>query len=284
VSSVSDPSPPALSIGTIVVPIDGSELSVRAVAPAVAIAEAVEARIRLVTVVADEGELAAGHERLDEGARLVPPSMHPALDVLIDEDPVRTLLGIAAEPGAILCFASHDRTRLSADLLHSIGSHVAARASVPYILVGSHVSPPPAVRDVVVALDGVSAPDRLLATAAAWAARLGGPLRIVTVYEPAPDDVRTPGHYTRRHGPAIDPDVYLTSVQHHVDGAGLTKVEMTSIPDPTSVSAGLEQHLSEHPAYLVVLGPARHDLSPFSVARDLLRGSPPPLLVLGRAE
>jgi hypothetical protein len=134
--------------------------------------------------------------------------------------------------------------------------------------------------DVVVALDGVDDPDLVLTTGVQWALRLGAGLRIVTVYEPTPADLRHPDHYSRHHGPPCDPDDYLAAVQRRVDGAGVTSCTTTAIADPVSVAAGLAEHLAARPAFLLVLGGPRHPHRwPSPVLRDLLRTSRPPMLV-----
>jgi nucleotide-binding universal stress UspA family protein len=50
----------------------------------------------------------------------------------------------------------------------------------------------------VVAVDGVEALEPLLAAAAAWSRQLLAPLRVVTVYEPVPADIRRPRHLYER--------------------------------------------------------------------------------------
>jgi hypothetical protein len=80
------------------------------------------------------------------------------------------------------------------------------------------------------------------------------PWRIVTVYERVLADLRTPGHFSRDHGPPGDPDVYLASMRERVADVGLSGVDTVAIPDDVSVSAGLEDHLANSPARLLVLG------------------------------
>src|SRR5262249_8093820 len=95
-----------------------------------------------------------------------------------------------------------------------------------------------------------------------------------------PADLRDPDHYSRRHGPPTDPDAYLEGVQRRVDDAGLTSCTTAAIADPVSVPVGLAEHLVERPAFLLVLGVHRRHLRwPSNVVRDLLRMSPPPMLI-----
>ena len=68
------------------------------------------------------------------------------------------------------------------------------------------------------------------------------------MYEPVLSDLRRPEHFTRDHGPPGDPDVYLSSMRERVADVGLTGVDTVAIPDPVSISAGLEQHIADAPA------------------------------------
>jgi nucleotide-binding universal stress UspA family protein len=269
-----------MTFETVVVPIDGSTLSRRAVPAAAAIAAGGRADVRLVSVAHNDGELAWSYDQVHEAAELLPSDMTSRVDVLVDGDPAGVLLDIAEDPSNVLCFGTHDHHWLATELLGRVGSRIVERASHPFLVVGGDGVPPVPKDDVVVAIDGVEDPTPLLSTAVTWAQRLGAGLRIVTVYEPTPADLRRPDHYLRRLGPPCDPDVYLDAVRRGIDDSGLTSCTTVAIPDPVSVAAGLEQHLAEHPAFLLVIGGARRRHWPTSVLRDLLHGSVPPILVV----
>jgi nucleotide-binding universal stress UspA family protein len=135
----------------------------------------------------------------------------------------------------------------------------------------------------VVAVDGVEAPEPLLSAAAAWARHLQAPLRVVTVYEPVPADIRQPNHYTRLHGPPGDPGTYLHTLGRYLEETGVVPVDLTAIPDATSVADGLTRHLYERPALLLLVGgrrPGPH-VTP-GMLRHLLREMPLPILVVNR--
>jgi nucleotide-binding universal stress UspA family protein len=269
-----------MTFHTIVVPVDGSTLALRAVPAAAAVAAVAHAKVRLLTVAHNDGELAWAYDQVHAAGRLAPAEMTSAVDVVVDGDPVRVLIDTGAEPGYVLCFSTHDQPWMASELLGRVGSRVVQRTSHPFMVVGPNGSPPVAGDDVVVAIDGVTDPSPVVATAVQWARQLSTGLRIVTVYEPTPADLRQPGHYSRSHGPPCDPDEYLDGVQRRVDGAGLTRCTAAAIADPVSVAVGLAQHLADRPAFLLVLGGPRHRLRwPSTVLRDLLRSSPPPMLV-----
>jgi nucleotide-binding universal stress UspA family protein len=140
--------------------------------------------------------------------------------------------------------------------------------------------------DVVVALDGVDNAEPVLAVAAEWALQLHSRLRIVTVYEPVPSDVRRPEHYTRLHGPPGDPDAYLSAMAQRVSDIGLEGLETVAIGDPIGPAPGIEQHLADRPALLLVLG-GGHPHRPHvhaGVAHSVLLNATMPVLIVNRNE
>jgi len=269
-----------MTFQTIVVPVDGSTLALRAVPAAATLAAAAHAKVRLLSVAHNDGELAWAYDQAQTAAGRLPAEMTSAVDVFVDGGPVRVLLDTGAEPGNVLCFSTHDQPWMASELLGRVGSRVVQRAAHPFLVIAPNSTPTVPSDDVVVALDGVTDPDPVLSTAVEWARQLGTGLRIVTVYEPTPADLRQPDHYSRLHGPPSDPDDYLHGVEGRVDEAGLTSCTTAAIPDPVSVAVGLAEHLADRPASLLVLGGPRRRLRwPSTVVRDLLRGSPPPMLI-----
>lgn len=268
----------------IVVPIDGSELSARAIPIAAAIARASGAGIRLVGFARDDTEFSWMYDRVHDAKSLVAAPI-PEGEVLVGGDPAGRLLELASDPSNVFCFESHDHVEPVAAVLHSVGSHLIERATEPFVVVGpnANANAEALAGDVVVALDGVGDPEPLLSAASDWARRLGATLRVVTVYEPVPADLRTPDHFTRAHGPASDPDVYLQSMQRRVVDAGLAGVvEVVAIPDPVSVAAGVVSHLEDREAFLLVVGGRVGAHVTPGVLRGLLRTVTLPVLVVNR--
>jgi nucleotide-binding universal stress UspA family protein len=268
---------------TIVVPIDGSTFSLRALQPAAAIAAAAGAKILVATVVPDEGHLARGYETVQAATKQLPGMVTSAADVLIATDPYAALVDLASATANVLCFATHDRNRLASRLLRSVGSGLVERAPDSFIVVGPHSAPAASAGEIVVALDGIDDPEPLLSVAVMWASRLGAPLRIVTVFEPTPADLRNPDHFSRDHGPPIDPEVYLNGVRERVSQVRLVGVETTAVPDPVSVAGGLATEFAEHAPFLIVVGGGSRRLWPPSVVSSLLRGMGPPMLVVNHS-
>ena len=243
---------------TLIVPLDGSDFAAKALPAAVAIARMGHAGLRLVGIARDDDELAPVQRHVNRTAREVAATKGPEVDVIVDPDPTGALLELAADCTNVLCFASHDHRTVAARLIHSVGSALVARAPCPIVVVGEHAAQAAWATDVVVAVDGVGDPQPLLATVMSWARQLGAPLRIVTVFEPAPEDLGRPGHFTRHHGPPVDPDVYLGAIERGIEGHGLASVSTASIPDPVGVTDGIVDHIASRPAGLLVVGGGRH--------------------------
>jgi nucleotide-binding universal stress UspA family protein len=269
---------------TLIVPLDGSEFAAKALPTAVAIARAGHAGVRLVGIARDDDELASVRRHVNATARRVAATKGLEVDVIVDPDPTGALLELAADCTSVLCFASHDYRSVATRLIHSVGSALVARAACPIVVVGEHAAQAARATDVVVAVDGVGDPQPLLATATSWARQLGAPLRIVTVFEPAPADLDQPGHFTRHHGPPVDPDVYLGAIERGADGHGLASVSTASIPDPVGVTDGIVDHLASRPAGLLVVGGGRPKGLRAGTVRELLRTVSVPLVVVNRQD
>src|SRR5258705_4324513 len=98
---------------TIVVPLDGTDFSARAIPVARAIARARKADLRLVGVARTAAETEPLRRHLAEAAQLVAvltaeADGPPGTDVIVDDDTAVALLRIAGEPDTVPCFAAHD--------------------------------------------------------------------------------------------------------------------------------------------------------------------------------
>jgi hypothetical protein len=265
---------------SVVVPLDGSDFAGRALPTASSIARCAHVPMRIIGVARAHDQLSRVYDHVHAAVRSVTNGSAPDVDIVIDPDPVAVMLHVGDEPGALLCFASHDRPHVPARLMHSVGSELMARATQPYVVVGERVTSDAPARDVVVAVDGVGDQQPLLEAAASWAPRLQTALRIVTVYEPVLADLRRPDHYTRMHGPAGDPDRYLEGVRGEVARYGVTNVSTEAIPDPISPAQGLEAHLQTRPATLLVVGGTRNKHPIGGTVRRLVSTAGAPLLVV----
>jgi hypothetical protein len=267
----------------LVIPLDGSEFAAHALPVGIELASAANATVRVIGIPPTDAELAWTYDHVYDDAKRAGLDLDD-VEVRVDPEPVKILLEIADHEGTALCVASHDRVPPAAKIMHSVGSALIERGQHPLVVVGAKASTESLGSDVVVALDGVANAEPLLAVAAAWALSLQSRLRIVTVYEPVLSDVRRPAHFTRHHGPPGDPDIYLSSMRERVTDVGLVGVDTVAIPDPVSISAGLEQHLASAPARLLVLGGGEHRGVSLlrGVVRNVLDNAKLPLLIVNR--
>jgi nucleotide-binding universal stress UspA family protein len=270
---------------TMVIALDGSEFAARAVPVGMTLARRGGTDVRGVAIARNDAEVEWTYKRVFEDSNLEGLD-RAEIDFLVDPDPAKVLLAKTAADSSVLCIATHDRPKPVTALMHSVGSEVIERATHPVIAVGSNASVESLADDVVVALDGVDNAEPLLAVGAAWAAQFHSRLRIVTVYEPVLSDVRRPEHYTRLHGPPGDADVYLSAMAQRVNDVGLQGLDTAAIGDPIGPAPGLEQHLADRPALLLVLG-GGHAHQPHvhgGVARRVLANAPVPVLIVNRNE
>jgi nucleotide-binding universal stress UspA family protein len=266
----------------LVIPLDGSEFAARALPVGIELASTANARVRVVGIASTDAQLAWTYDHVYDDAKRAGLDLED-VEVRVDPEPVKVLLDLADTEGTALCLASHDRLPLAAKFMHAVGSELIERARHPLVVVGPNGSTEWLGRDVVVALDGVANAEPLLAVAAAWAIALQSRLRIVTVFEPVLSDLRRPEHFQRRHGPPGDPDVYLAAMRERIADVGLSGIDTVAIPDAVSIAAGLEQHLADAPAHLLVLGGGHRGVSPTrGVARKLLDNATVPLLIVNR--
>jgi nucleotide-binding universal stress UspA family protein len=182
--------------------------------------------------------------------------------------------------------ATHGRGR-SAALIGSVATDVVARGHDPVVLVGPAPPDHPNGHGVIVAVDETPASADLLPVGLGWAGLLGEPLTVATVAEPVPGPVRPDRAVRRVFGPDGDVHEFLDRLVAPLRAAGHT-VETLALYDPISPAEGLEAHLKNHPAALVVVsshtrtGPARLVFG--SVAAAIVRRSPSPVLVVPRPD
>jgi nucleotide-binding universal stress UspA family protein len=252
-----------VEVGHVVVPLDGSPFSERALPVAAWVAARLDADVHLVEVVppAEGQEGCEGAIRyLDSVAR-----RHRATgwEVVQDTDVGQALSEtVAIGPGRVACIATHGRDR-SAAVIGSVAASLLERSDRPAILVGPAGRPVTAEdAPVVVAVDGTRRDEALLPVALGWAARLGRRLEIVTVAEPAPPGHREEAAPRRARGPA-EPEAYVESLVARASGAGVT-VASRAVYDPISVRDGLVP-LIDRTAALVVLGSGRRQAVPLMV-------------------
>ncbi len=266
----------------VVIPLDGSESAVGALPIGISLASAAKARARVVGIAPTDAELDWTYRHVHDDAKRA-GLQEADVKVVVDPKPAAVLLAIGNDERNVLCLASEYEPDPVARLRHAVGSEVIERVRRPVVVTGPNAVVGPVGTAVVVALDGRDDVEVLLTTGAAWARRLGAPLRIVTVYEDIAPDVRETMHFSRAFGPREDPDGYLTSMRERIDDPGLGPVDLVSIPHDIGPGRGLEQHLGDEPARLLVIGghQSRPPCTPAGgVARHVLATVTCPVLVV----
>jgi len=165
----------------IVVPLDGSSSSERAVPIAADLANRLGAGLRLLTTEADVGDLSPT-AYLESIAAHVAGGVAVKTEVALDAEPAATILD-ATHPGRVgVCMATHARGRILSALHTSVTETVVARRRGPIVLVG------PACRatelrdgPALVGVDGTSDAMSRVTAAIPLLAALTGSLILVSV-------------------------------------------------------------------------------------------------------
>jgi nucleotide-binding universal stress UspA family protein len=227
---------PAPAYRTILVPLDGSPLSERALPEAVALAERSGARLLLLRVaVADfvtrtdprSGEpylvdLAADYLR-DVAGRVAAQSAAVAIETVEARgEPGPEIGRVAREREAdLIVMATHGRSGLGRWLYGSVADHVLRHAPAPVLLVSALCGPAPARAAgapgrVLVPLDGSPLAETALAPAAALADAFDARLLLLLVVEP-PSPGRAP-YGAGYVAAAYDPATALQEARGYLEG------------------------------------------------------------------
>jgi len=275
--------------GTLVVPLDGSELAACAAAAAARLAPRLDARVHFVSVASTQDDADVVRRQFDVAADLVPEASREIVMAdggAVSADTVtRAITEVVTRLGGVVCMASHGRGR-SAAVLGSVAEAVTAQSGGPVIIVGPAFDPEAWATHaaVVVCVDGTPESEAVVPIALGWARALAVPLSILTVAEPVPTPI--PGRsWQRMHGPDEDAARYLAALADRYLESGVS-VEVAVAYDPVSVATGLTDHLEEHPATLVAVATrARRGLGRLvmvSNAARILHEVPVPVLAVAR--
>jgi nucleotide-binding universal stress UspA family protein len=170
----------------LIVPVDGSDASWRAVDVAVNLARRVDASIEVVEVAFDQHDIAAAELQLAERLEQHDTAgVAVAAHVRLAAHSVAEVIGNEVElhPEATVVLASHGRGR-SAALLGSVTEELLERIFGPVLVVGPHVTTTHFDGPVIATVDGSKESESVLPLAAAWGIELGGEPWIVEVTDP----------------------------------------------------------------------------------------------------
>jgi nucleotide-binding universal stress UspA family protein len=270
-------------IETILVAIDGSRFSERALLAAVPLAERLDARLFLFSAVESEEE---ANDRIGRLADLRPPGIRTEIDVLPDPDPADAIATILDDLGnAVACIASRGRGR-SAAVLGSVANEIVRRRRQPTIVAGPAFSRERVGRGVVACVDETPASAGLLPVALQWSELLDDPLTVLIVAEPVLPPISPGAIPHRRFGPA-DAEPYLEQMVAPLRAQG-HDIRTKVIYDPVSPASGLRHYLWDYPSTLVAVsshlrrGLTRSVLG--SVAASIVRQISVPALLVPRPD
>lgn len=168
----------------VVVPIDFSAASWRAVPVAARLAAAVGGTVEVVTVVDRVGLVGGAEHDLVRGLDRVGDLPVPVRSQVLAGDTVAAALAshVESTDGRILVMSSHGRGRTAA-VLGSVVDDVLRLTFGPVVVVGPHVADDAgrADGDYVIAVDGSQAAENILPIVGAWAIEFGGVPWVVEV-------------------------------------------------------------------------------------------------------
>jgi nucleotide-binding universal stress UspA family protein len=170
----------------LIVPVDGSDASWRAVDVAVGLARRTDASIDVIEVVFDQDDVAEATARTAERIDQHDTSGVPVVTkVLVASDSVADAISDQVErhPEVTVVLASHGRGR-SAALLGSVTQELLERIFGPVLVVGPRVQSATFTGPIIATVDGSDASESVLPLAAAWGIELGAEPWIVEVADP----------------------------------------------------------------------------------------------------
>jgi nucleotide-binding universal stress UspA family protein len=276
-----------VTYGSVLVPLDGSELAERALVPGRVLAERFGADLHVSGVAVRRDErwwFGSYFDGLRQ--RGVTATEHVSDD---PHAPAGIITAARAIEPCLVCMATHGRAR-SAAVVGSTFTAVAARLAAPLVAVGPRAGwaeSDGAVPDrVVVCLDGQADAERSLPIAAGWAQCFGLPLSLVTAADPLllrSRLGRERAAATRHFPPDGDPRAYLEALAAESVFTGLA-VGTEVLWGPASPHITIGGHLDRHPGALAVAtthartGLARVALG--SSMSHIVHRSPVPVLVV----
>ena len=170
----------------LIVPVDGSDTSWRAVDVALSLARRTASTVHVVEVVFSSIDVSDAQIRLEEGVGQIDPSdVEVDVEVLVSDETVASAIDVAVtdSPGSTIVMASHGRGR-SAALVGSVAEDIVQRTFGPLIVVGPNVTVDDFSGPIVVSVDGSDESEAALPLAAAWGIELGVEPWIVNVIGP----------------------------------------------------------------------------------------------------
>lgn len=277
----------------IVVGVDGSDPAVAALAWAVRVARATDARIEVVTVTAEVplaaslgGVWAVGEDATEQAQAAQHHTLeqveHAGVDIttsIQDGQPTGVLLG-TAQGADLLVLGTHGYGAIESALLGSVGRQAVTHAVCPTVLVPQD---PGALGRFVVGVDGSETALHALRWAAGLARTVGASIEVVTAYQYTPVGIGSPWI-------APIPSISDTELRDAASQVLDTAVERADAQDVvgertvTTGSAAIRLRERAQDAGLLVVGSRGHGgftgLLLGSVSRSCLTHAPRPVAVV----
>lgn len=262
---MSDPiwSLPAVDVRNVLVPLDGSELALRAMPTARVLARRFDAELHTISVATQEDD--RERVRALAAAALGVPPADERVSVLSEGDPADAIVNRAESIGScVVCLATHGRGRLHGAFVGSVARALLQRSIVPVVALGPMAdnpgwSPRPliwpeplSVPRIVACVDGSDASEQVLPLAAAWALALEMTLTVLTVVEDAPTSMRSDDGRSR-YGDHADAQGYIEELVQQLRTTLVPEVDGEVVRDPIGVASGVRAHLVQRPAGLLAL-------------------------------
>jgi nucleotide-binding universal stress UspA family protein len=251
--------------GTLLVPLDGSDMAARAIPIATAIADDIGADVVVMTTPPTRD--AHEHDNTPEWLIEAAEAARAKSLVVLDDNPASAIATTAAELGdAVVCMSTHGHGRVSGAAFGHVAENVVRRVGSPVVLVGPECAPwHPG--PLLVCHDGSTAADAIIPSARTWATALG--IRASLAFAFHPLDTESARELPRA---VIDAAAAL--------GASTS---LHSVRDAYPAGAVLNLARQLRPALIAMSTHGRTGwgrLALGSVATTVIRSSPCPVLVL----
>lgn len=268
-----------MSVSRIIVPLDGSDASARAIPVAAAFASQLNLPMTLMTVAVHEDHVPTAQQILHDAAAAFDREVER--DVVVgDATGGQIVRYLEDAPSALAVMSTHARRAVGELFLGSVADEVVRRSAVPVVLVGPHAELPEGrarYRDLIVCVDGRPEAEHLLPLAAGLHRDMGLHPWLFQVVDP--DGVA-----------AVDTgDVLEASYVHrlasHMD-APAGEIDYDVGHDRDRADAILRFADTRRSPLIAIATHGRHPLdrlSSASVTVAVARGAPCPVLVIGPA-
>ncbi len=239
------------SIERLIVPVDESAGSVRALPVALRLAERSIAPLELLAVVPEGQSTDAIRRRLDELALQCGDAVTSTEVVEASEPATEVARRCAARPGSAIVMSDHGPSRTSGVLEESLATELLADG-LSLVLVGPEAAAEASDLPVVACIDGSAESEQVVPVAVAWADLLHVPLVLVMV---APTPLQAiPGTTPVVEPGRFDPGVVVQDAVTRV-AAAWPRLEVIGrvVTYPWNVADALTIYLGRHPSQLVAV-------------------------------